>query len=257
MTVLLAALGGTVAGSAAGTAAQRWPRQATLFSPTRSSCGSCGLVLAARDLVPIISWIRLGGRCRRCRAPIPAVHPIVELASGATLGAIALVHGASPHTMLLGIGALAVIVATVTDVQHRIIPDRLTLPLAVVGTVSVPLVVGTGAPLVEALAWSLGVPGTLRTLVLVADVRGRARPVGGGDIKLLVGVLGLVAGLDGGPETLLLIAVLSGGLVALLGMVTGRLHRRSRLPFGPAIAVGYLLAVLAPGWSGVVLGGAA
>lgn len=254
MSALLAALGGTVVGSAAGTAAQRWPRDATLASPVRSSCEACGLVLGARDLVPILSWVRLGGRCRRCHARIPAVHPVVELTSGLAVGAIVVVHGPTLNAVLLGIGAIAVIVASVTDLQHRIIPDRLTLPLAVLATLSVPLVVGPGGPLVEALAWSLGVPVALRALVMLADVRGRPRPIGAGDIKLLVGVLGLAAGVQAGALGMLLVAVLTAGGVALIGLATGRLHRRSRLPFGPAIATGYLVGVIAPGGVPVVTG---
>jgi leader peptidase (prepilin peptidase)/N-methyltransferase len=253
------ALVGSVVGSAAGVAMHRWPAGATLRSPSRSTCAACGRTIAARDLVPVISWLLLRGRCRGCSSRIDARLPLLEAGSALVCAWILLVHGVDVLGALLAVGAVAVLVAALVDLEHGIVPDRLTYPLGLLALVALPLLSAGTVPLGTALAWAVGLPLSLRLLNAGCDRIGRARHIGGGDVKLLVGVLGLAAAVPRGPAAVLLIALVSGGAVAIIGLVTGRLHRRARMPFAPAIAVGYLATVLAPERAGAFvthLGGA-
>lgn len=246
-----ALLGGAVAGSTAGAALRRWPRGERLSVPARSRCDGCGARLRVADLVPVVSWLLLRGRCRSCAGPIGRSVLAVEASSIGVVVATVLVHGPTVRAAALALGAVALLVATATDVAHRIIPDRLTLPLAAFGggTLILELAVAPSSGTMRVdwpvLVWVVGVPSVLRAVALLSDVLRRDRPVGGGDIKLLVGVLALVGVLPGGPVALLLLTVILAGTVALVGLATGRLGRGSRLPLAPSIAVAYLLVVLA------------
>ena len=245
VTTGLALIGGAVAGSAAGAAMHRWPAGATLLEPRRSSCDACGSELQVRDLVPVLSWLMLRGRCRSCGVRIDARVPLLEAASALVAVTIVQVHGPTISALVLTVGAVAVLVAAFIDVEHLIVPDRLTLPLALLALLSVPLVADPDrAPGV--VLWAIGLPMVLRLLALAADRTGRARPVGGGDIKLLVGVLALAGVASSGPPAVLIAAVVIAGSVAVLGLITGRLTRRSRLPFAPPLAVAFLIVVVAP-----------
>lgn len=250
MSTGLALLGGAVAGSAAGTAAVRWPQRG-LDAPRRSVCAHCGHRIRARDLVPVFAWLRLRGRCRDCDAPIDARLPVIEVASAVLGAAIVTVHGGIRGSVLAG-GAIALLVASAVDLRHRIVPDRLTLPLGVSALAAVPMLVAEEARWAT-LAWALGVPLMLHALVLLARWTGAERPIGGGDVKLLVGVLALAGAVTGGPPAVLIGASLLGGAAAALGLVSGRLGRRSRVPFAPAIAAAYLAVVLLPEVPSVLL----
>lgn len=244
MSVGLALLGGAVAGSAAGTAAIRWPERG-IDEPRRSTCSSCGHRIRARDLLPVIAWLRLRGRCRDCGARIDPRLLGIEMASIALAAAVVAVHDGARGVALTG-GAIALLVATVVDVRHRIVPDRLTLPLAGVALAGIPMMVDRGSR-GETIAWALGVPLALHALDRIVRSVTREPAIGGGDIKLLVGVLALAGTVPGGPPAVLVGAALLGGAVAAAGLATGRLERRSRLPFAPAIATAYVLVVLLPG----------
>lgn len=236
---------GAVAGSAAGAAMHRWPSGATLRAPRRSKCDACGVELRIRDLIPIVSWAVLRGACRTCGVRIDPRLPLLESAAALMAVVIVHAHGTSIAAAVLALGSVAVLVGACIDVEHLIVPDRLTLPLAVLSLAALPVVAGRDRAAATA-AWAIGVPLALYVLALAADRTGRARPVGGGDIKLLVGVLALSGVAPQGPPGVLLGAVVLAGSAATVGLLTGRLTRRSRLPFAPALAVPFLVVVAAP-----------
>lgn len=257
VTTGVALVGGVVAGSAAGAAMHRWPAGATLGAPRRSRCSDCGGLLRARDLVPVVSWVMLRGACRMCGARIDPRLPMIELASAIVAVGIVRAHGFSLVSLVLMIGSVAVLVAAFIDAEHLIVPDRLTLPLALLGLAAIPIVAGWERAAVVG-AWAIGVPVTLRILSAVADAAGWARPVGGGDIKLLVGVLALAGIVPHGPGAVLLGAVVLAGIVALLGLASGLLARGTRIAFAPFVAVSFLVVAVAPERSSdilVVIGG--
>ena len=248
----LALLGGAVVGSTAGAAMHRWPAGGTLSEPRRSACSACGLVLGPRELVPVVSWIVQAGRCRGCAARIDARLPVLEASSALLAVVILSVHGPGGRAALLTVGAVAALLAAFIDLEHRIIPDRLTLPFAAIALTAAPFVAGPGRAAVL-LGWALGVPLALRLLVAAADAAGRARPIGGGDVKLLIGVLALAGLVPSGPPAVLLVAVIGAGAVAVVGLVTHRITRTSRIAFAPAIAVGFLVVAAAPEGAAVIV----
>lgn len=256
------AVGGAVMGSAAGAALERWPAGTTLRSPRRSCCSQCRAVLSVRDLIPVVSWLLLRGRCRTCFGGIDVRLPLLEVASAIGVASTLHVHGVSARSVLLAVGVVAVLLATFTDLDRMIVPDRLTLPLGVIAVTGM-FLFGLDDPAQRARelgVWALGVPLALHVLSLIARWVASARPLGGGDIKLLIGVLALATAVADGPIALLILAVLKAGTVALLGLAVGRLSRRDRIPFAPAIASGYLVVVLAPTVAtpvAALLGGAA
>ena len=231
MTLGLALIAGAAAGSAAGAALHRWPTGATLLRPRRSACSSCGTTLRARDLVPLLSWLVLKGRCRGCGVRIDPRLPVLEGSAALIAALVVAAHGPGPAALVIGVGAVAVLVAAMIDLEHRIVPDRLTIPLGLLALLALPTVAGADrAPTVA--AWALGVP--------------LARPIGGGDVKLLVGVLALAGASPLGPPAVLIVAVVLAGTVASVGLLCGLLRRGSRLPFAPALAVPSLVIAVAP-----------
>ena len=245
-TLIGGAVGGAVMGSAAGAALDRWPVGETLIHPKRSRCATCSAALRGRDLVPVVSWLMLRGRCRSCGSRIDARLPAIELAAAVGVALTLQVHGITWLSVLLSFGVVGVLLATLTDLEAMIVPDRLTLPLGAIAVAGVGMASADRATLGTLAVWALGVPAALHSISRLSERMTGARPLGGGDVKLLVGVLALAAAIDHGPAAVLLLAVMGAGSVALLGIATGRLTRRDRIPFAPAIAAGYLTVVLAP-----------
>ena len=249
IVVVSAALLGLVLGSFANVPIHRWPRGGTVTEPKRSACPGCGAAIAARDNIPVVSWIALRGRCRHCGTSIPARYLIVEAATGALFAGVALAWGLNPLLPALLVLTWALVVATAIDLEFRIIPNRLTYRL--------PFVL---LPLIVAPAWYEGAWGDLRRAVITAIALPavmlllseafrllRGQPgIGMGDIKLAVS-LGLVVGYLGGLHIVVFAygAVISAVVIAVVLMLLGKARLASRIPFGPYLAIGTMLVVLA------------
>lgn len=234
MLAALAGVLGLVVGSFINVLIWRLPRGESVVRPS-SHCPSCGHRLAPRDLVPILSWALLRGRCRYCRAPIPASYPLVEAVTGATFAALAAVHGLHWRTAGYAVLAAILITAAGTDMRLRLIPNRLTIPaiafaLAWSAAVQVPHL--TSSLLGLAIAGGL-------FLVIAMLSRGG---MGGGDVKLAAAVgafLGLQYSLLG-----LFLAFIFGAVVGLILMALGKKRRKDYIPFAPFMAAGCLAAML-------------
>jgi leader peptidase (prepilin peptidase) / N-methyltransferase len=253
--VVLGLLVGATFGSHAGVALTRWTAQGSVREPARSRCDACGTAILARDLVPVVSWLMLRGRCRRCSAAIDRRLPVIEAAC-AVLGGLAAWVLVSPVRVAVGILAgSALVLATATDLERRIIPDRLTVPFAIV---VVPLALhhalldaraegidAVGA-LVSVLVPVVGVP-VVSIAINALSVRTHGtRAIGGGDVKLLVGLTAAITLVPGGLSIFwVAIAVVGGGL-ALVGLLTGRLRPGDRVPFAPFLLAAYLAVLLVP-----------
>ncbi|MGH7540708.1 MAG: prepilin peptidase, partial [Gemmatimonadota bacterium] len=121
-------------GSFLNVVAHRVPARRSLVRP-RSSCGSCGHEIAARDNVPVLSYLLLRRRCRHCSAPISPLYPLVEAATAVLAVACVAAFGLTAEAVL-AFGFCAVLVTlSVIDLQHRIVPNRIVLPAAGVALV--------------------------------------------------------------------------------------------------------------------------
>jgi leader peptidase (prepilin peptidase)/N-methyltransferase len=249
----IGALVGATLGSAAGVALTRWPTGASTGRPRRSSCASCRRLLRPRDIIPIVSYLVLGGRCRMCGADIDPRLLVIE-ASCAAMGALVMLVGLTPDVaIVVGITGCAVILATATDLDRRIIPDRLTLPLA---ALVVPVVLAgelvrnegptaTSSAVRTVVLAAIVLPAALHVMNALARRSGAGAIIGGGDVKLLVGMGAATAILPQGVVLMWAGALVSGGAVGCLGMLTGRLRMKDRVPFAPFLLIGFLVAVIA------------
>lgn len=222
---------GAVFGSFIATVAIRWPAGRSALAG-RSACDGCSRALAAAELVPIVSYIALRGRCRRCGATIAAGHVVVELlglAIGIVAGLIAPgwdgVFGAACGWVLLALGAV--------DLAAFWLPDVLTGMLSAVALAGG--VAGVGAALSDRLIGGAAGFGVLwLTAALYRMGRGRTG-LGGGDPKLF-GAIGLWLGWRALPAVLL-IASLTGLTLVVARMVAGQRPRATdRLPLGTLLA---------------------
>ena len=223
---------GAILGSFLATVLIRWPQGRSVIAG-RSRCDACGKPLGPRDMVPILSYAALHGKCRACGARIDRRHFAVELAA-ATLGLVALVAHPLPLaaiTLLLGLWLLLL---ALLDLEHQWLPDRLTLPLVPLGLAAA--WAGFGPPLIER---AIGAAAGWATLLLIAlayrRLRGR-EGMGGGDPKLLAGIGAWVGALQ------LPFVLLGAGLLGLAAILLMRLRGEqvsatTRLPLGTLMAV--------------------
>jgi leader peptidase (prepilin peptidase)/N-methyltransferase len=232
----LAFVGGIVTGSFVGLVAHRLPRGASIVGP-RSVCDSCGAQIAAYDNVPVLSWLWLRGRCRACEARIPLRYPLVELAVGAAFAVTAVVLRDDPAQLALGLLFVAVLAAiTLTDLERRIIPNKILLAGAVAGLAVVAATDPASLP--ERAIAALAAGGVLLAIGLAYP-----RGMGMGDVKLAA-VMGLYLGKSVAPA--LFVGVLVGALVGIGVMVArGGGARKLAVPFGPFLALGGVVAFLA------------
>lgn len=238
-----ATLIGLVVGSFLNVVIYRVPRGESVVRP-RSHCPSCGAGVRPRDEVPVVSWLLLRARCRDCGHPISVRYPLVELLTGLLFGAIALRLGPTAavpaYLYLVAVGvALALI-----DLDVKRLPNVLTLPSYVVGIVLLALAALADAStddLVRALAGMAGMYAVYFALAFAYP-----QGMGFGDVKL-AGVLGLYTGFLGWDVWAvgLFGGFALGGVVSLGLVAAGRAGRKSKIPFGPFMVVGALVAVLA------------
>jgi leader peptidase (prepilin peptidase)/N-methyltransferase len=232
----IAFIGGMITGSFVGVVAHRVPRGRSIVGP-RSECPSCGVQIAAYDNIPVISWVLLGGHCRSCGARIPARYPLIELGVGAAFAATALVLHDEGAALALGLVFVALLAAiTLTDLERRVIPNAIVLAGALIGTA---IVVATDpASLPERAAAAAGGGGFLLLAALLYP-----RGMGMGDVKLAA-VMGLFLGASVVPA--LFIGVVLGGVVGIgLMLRYGSEARKHAIPFGPFLAVGGVVGLLA------------
>jgi leader peptidase (prepilin peptidase) / N-methyltransferase len=236
MPVAVAAVFGAVIGSFVNVVAYRLPRRESLVSPG-SRCPGCGTAIKPYDNVPVIGWLLLRGRCRACLTAISPRYPAVEVLT-AVLAVSVVVVKHSVHDIALGLVLVAILVPiALIDFEHRVIPNKITLPAAVaalgIGLATRP----SGVP--EQLIAAAAAGGFLLLFALAYP-----RGMGMGDVKL-VAVLGLFLGRTVGVAVL--VGVLAGALVgaAIMARVGVASGRKTAVPFGPFLAVGGVVALLA------------
>ena len=232
-------LAGPFAGSVLGVFVRRLPvgRPVAL---ARSACEDCGRVLGAAELIPVVSYVWLRGRCAGCGARIAPQHLAVELAATALAGWAAAAGGGGPQlwaTSLFGWGLLAL---AWIDWQHFRLPDVLTLPLLLAGLGATAWLDPAGLTQ-HALAAALGYGLFRLVAVSYRRVRGRAG-LGEGDAKLMA-ALGAWVGVPG-ISPVLLIGALLGLAYGTIRLALRRVPAGAAIPFGPFLAAGAWLTRL-------------
>lgn len=236
--LVYAAVVGLIVGSYLNVVVYRLPRGlSTVLS--RSRCPICASPIRAYDNLPVVSFLLLRGRCRRCGAPIAWRYPLLELVTAALFVAVFARFGFTPGALVAALFTGLMVVLAAIDAEHFLLPDRLTLPGIAVGLALQPWLPGgdwRGALLGAALGGG----------VLLA-VRGawflvrREEGMGLGDVKMLA-MIGAFLGWQGAAVALFAAAV-TGAAVGLTLIALRRGGARTQLPFGVFLALGGLVAL--------------
>lgn len=229
---LLIFLFGLIFGSFFNVVGLRVPENVSIVKP-RSGCPTCGHTLTPLELIPVLSYVFQGGKCRNCHARISLLYPIVELSTGLLFVAAPYLLGWSYELIIAWTLISLLVIIFVSDITYMLIPNKILLFFAVVF-----LFLRLLIPLTP---WWGGVAGALigfaiPLLIAIVSKGG----MGGGDIKLF-GLIGLVLGVKG----VLLAFIFStfyGAIIGIIGMLLGLVQRKKPIPFGPFIVLGTLTA---------------
>ncbi len=235
------ALLGLFIGSFLNVVVYRVPRGQSVVQP-RSRCPGCGTQIAARDNIPIVSWVLLRGRCRHCHELISVRYPLVELLTGVVFGMLAWRFGydlALPAYLYLG--AVGVALAFI-DMDTKRLPNVLVLPSYAVGAVLLLLPAAVDGRWSDYLRALLGALALYAFYFIVAFVYPAG--MGFGDVKL-AGVLGLYLGWLGWGTLIVggFLGFVLGAVVGVVLMAASRAGRKSKIPFGPFMLLGAFVAL--------------
>jgi leader peptidase (prepilin peptidase)/N-methyltransferase len=224
---------GLAVGSFLNVVAARIPLKRSIVSPG-SACPSCGTSLAWYDNIPLVSYAVLRGRCRHCGASISWRYPAVEAATALLVAGCGLKFGFSWDFLVAATFCAVLVAISATDLEHQIIPNWIVLPAAVVLLAAQTIL----HPSVEWIAAGLGAAAFFVLAALVYP-----GGMGMGDVKLAL-LLGVVLGRT------VPVALLIGMLTALVPSFVilakhGRAGRKMKIPFGPFLALGGVVAVFA------------
>jgi leader peptidase (prepilin peptidase)/N-methyltransferase len=224
---------GLALGSFLNVVAARVPLKRSIVSPA-SACMSCGNELAWYDNIPLVSWLVLRGRCRNCSTSIPARYPAVELVTALLVAGCVLKFGLSWDAAIASFFCLALVAVSATDIEHRIIPNAIVLPAAVV-------VLAANTALHPSPVWALGALGAAG--FLFAAALAYPKGMGMGDVKLAL-LMGAALGKTVSVAMMFgMVAALVPGLYLLARH--GQAARKMRIPFGPFLALGSVVALFA------------
>jgi len=227
---------GLMVGSFANVCIARLPKQESIVLPA-SHCPNCNKPIQAIDNIPLISYVLLKGQCRNCKQKISPIYPAIELVTGLLLAAVFYRFGFSWECLIFAIVVPALVIITLIDIEHQIIPDVITLPGIVFGLAAGSYMHGWFDSLMGLL---LG--GGMFWLLAEGYFRMRGKVgMGGGDIKYIAAAGALM----GWVQVLFIIFVgaLAGGIFGGIGMGVQKLNFLSRIPFGPFLALATLISI--------------
>lgn len=243
MTVLFFAGLGLIFGSFATVAAHRIPRRETIVTG-RSRCPSCGRQIKAYENIPVLSWLFLKGRCAGCGERISPRYPLIELGTAILFALAAAKFDLTVEAFIYSAFFWVLVVLTVIDLDHKLLPDRVVYPAFVVGwiaLVAAALADSDAGRLTDAAMGALIFGGFFFLVAFIYPAG-----MGGGDIKLAF-VLGTFIGYLGAPGLVLIGMFLSfmiGSVVGVGLMVASDKGRKTQVPFGPFLAAGTVVAIL-------------
>ena len=232
----VALLPGLAFGSFLNVVAARLPLRRSLVSPG-SACMDCGHEIAWYDNIPLLSWLVLRGRCRACGAQISARYPAVELVTALLVAGCVWKFGLSGSAAVAIFFCLSLVAVSATDIEHRIIPNRIVLPAAAI-------VLAANTALHPSPVWALGALGAAG--FLFAAALAYPKGMGMGDVKLAL----LMGAALGKPVSVAMMIGMVAALVPGLYLLArhGSAARKMRIPFGPFLALGSVIGLFAGPW---------
>ena len=246
MLDLVAVLWGLILGSFLNVCIHRLPRELSIVRP-RSCCPSCNQTIAWFDNIPLVSYLLLRGNCRHCGVRIPIRYPAIEAATGLVSWLVFHRFGLGPTYFVYFFYGASLLAVSVIDLEHRIIPDEISLSGIVIGLVLAALTpvvaILDGIPFLDSLIGLLVGGGSLLLLGMAYEAVRKQEGIGGGDIKLLA-MIGAFTGWKG-----VLFTVFGGSLFASVVGITFMVVRRTNgqvpIPFGPFLSGASFVYVLA------------
>jgi leader peptidase (prepilin peptidase) / N-methyltransferase len=236
LTAAIAALVGLAIGSFLNVVIYRVPRGESIMFPA-SRCPSCQRPLAAWENIPVLSWLLLRGCCRGCNAAVSSRYPLVELLTAVLFGLSALEFGIGLAGLAAALLSAFLIVTVFVDIDHLLILDVVTLPVAGAG-LAIALLSGRAASALEGAAL-----GAVLFGLIYLGTRGAG--LGLGDVKLAA-CLGIFLGLTDALAAFAAAFVI-GAVLALPVLALRKRRGRDVLPFGPFLVLGALILTFAPG----------
>jgi leader peptidase (prepilin peptidase)/N-methyltransferase len=211
----------------------RLPESKSIVHP-RSMCPNCDTLIPFYDNIPLFSYLWLKGQCRRCKVKISMRYPMVELLGGLVALGTYLRFGLTIETLIYYVFIAALLVVTFIDLDHRIIPDVITLPgipICFAASFALPVITYK-----DALLGILVGGGSLFLVAWVYTILTKKEGMGGGDIKLLA-MMGAIVGWQGVLFTIF-VASLVGTLAGFAVMLQSRKGMKLAVPFGPFLSIG-------------------
>ncbi len=232
---------GSIVGSFLNVCIYRIPRGESIIIPA-SHCPSCNAPIKIWDNIPILSYVMLGGRCRACKSRISLRYPLVEAMNALLYIALLWRFRIGWHTLFYFALASALIVITFIDLDFQIIPDGITLPGILIGTIAGSLILPDPFLRWSLLGYKASVFGALTGFGLFYIVAVLSRGgMGGGDIKMMA----MVGALMGWKSVLLttFLGSLLGSVWGISLMVFKGKGRKTKIPFGPFLAAGAIITL--------------
>lgn len=233
---------GIIFGSFFNVCIYRIPNKQSISNPP-SHCYNCKTRLRPLDLVPVLSWTFLGGKCRYCKQKISPRYALVELLTGILFVLVYKVYGLNTITLYYLLLVSLLVIITFIDIDHYIIPDGLII-FGSIGALAFNIL-GQGIGLKESLLGGLICGGGTLVLIYLIELLVKKEVMGGGDIKLF-GMVGLFLGMKYGLLTVLL-SVYVGAIYGVCTIIYSKIKNKeynSMIPYGPFISIGTLINVL-------------
>ncbi len=231
------ALFGLVIGSFLNVVIYRLPLGVSIVKP-RSRCGACQHTLNGFDLVPVLSFLFLKGKCRYCATKISWRYPSIELLNAVLYLGVFSVYGFTIQAMILMALSSMLICIAMIDFDHSIIPNALNIGVAVLAVANC----ATGGLSIKGAIWGFAIGAGVMLAIMAVGALFKVQAMGGGDLKLMAAVGPLI-----GPVAVIfsyLVAFVFGGLVTLVLLLTGKKKMTDGIPFGPFLAIGIYLSSL-------------
>ena len=235
---------GLVVGSFLNVVIHRVPRDESIVRP-RSRCPECDTTISPRDNIPVLSWVLLRGRCRHCQARISARYPLIEALTAVIFAVMGVRFGWNGALPAFLVFAAVLVSVSAIDLEHMRIPTPIVwtgflLGLALLAVATAIVVPREWWPVARGLIGAAACGGSFFVIAMVAP-----GGMGMGDVRLVT-LEGLFLGWMGAaiPVVGLFFGFLLGAVVGLALRVGGRVGRKAKIPFGPFLAAGALIAVI-------------
>ena len=235
---IIAFIFGTCIGSFLNVCIYRLPASKSIVHP-RSMCPECENMIRSYDNIPILSYLLLKGKCRHCDAVISFRYPLIEIITGAFSLCIFLKFGFTLEGLIYFSFISSMIVITLIDIDHRIIPDVISIPgIPVFFAASFAL---DAVTYIDSLIGILAGGGSLLLVAFLYNLITKKDGMGGGDIKLLA-MIGALVGWKGVLFTIFVSSAV-GTVSGIIIMVLTKKNMKLAIPFGPFLAIGAVLYI--------------